>query len=180
MEWVSWQDTLTWHERWIRSLLSHHTHSTPSGYQQIFCALTLLQRPQPFELGAPTEQPPAPVPSPALPGFFQPIPAVLKTMSKGLAIHNFYPHEKANSSGSQSHISPFERGSKPSFQVQNLLFCGFFFPYESDSLHSCTDRCFCCVIQLTMDIMYFVSRCWVLHFLRAATICLWLEVWLFK
>lgn len=91
------------------------------------CPHSAITTTQPFELGAPTEQPPAPVPSPALPGFFQPIPAVLKTMSKGLAIHNFYPHEKANSSGSQSHISPFERGSKSSFQVQNLLFCGVFF-----------------------------------------------------
>lgn len=109
------------------------------------------------------------------------LPAVLKTMSKGQATHNFYPHDKANSSGSQLHISPFEGGSKSSFQVHNLLFCCCcFFPYESDSLHSLSDRCFCCVIQLTMDIMYFISRCWVLHFLRAATICLWLEVWLFK
>lgn len=54
--------------------------------------------------------------------------------------------------------------------------CLLFF---SNSVYSYPGRCFCCVIQLTMDIMHFVSRCWVLHFLRVATICLWLGVWLF-
>lgn len=33
---------MTWNRKvWIRSLLSYHTHSAPSGYQQFFCALTL-------------------------------------------------------------------------------------------------------------------------------------------
>lgn len=144
------------------------------------CTYSAAMTTLPFELRALTEQPPTPVPSPALPGFFQPVPQKCWTpwtKDKPFTISSPMTKQTVQDLSHTLHLLKEVESRLFRYTIYHFV-VGFFF---LTNLIVCIliQTCFCCVIQLTMAIMFFVSRCWVLHFLRAATICLWLEVWLF-